>query len=171
MTLGTMTQTKDNTLQNKASQSQCNTTRNNASNVRFWCIQSIRQFTTRNASHWTIQQSFGHHQWNPATSIQHCPATNPCFLQGCEAGSHHTRNATTSAYECGSLANNGYTTVILPGQQGVDVYHANDVNISSIAPPALQGKLLDFCAQHLVTQQKQHYLLQQSMAISSHSQA
>jgi len=37
------------------------------------------------------------------------------------------------------LANNGYTTVFLPGYDGVNVFHANDVDISSIAPPALQG--------------------------------
>ncbi|KAL7490338.1 hypothetical protein ACHAW6_016161, partial [Cyclotella cf. meneghiniana] len=36
-------------------------------------------------------------------------------------------------------SNNGYTTVFLPEQQGVDTIHANDVSISSIAPPALQG--------------------------------
>ena len=38
-----------------------------------------------------------------------------------------------------TLANNGYTTVFLPGQEGVNVFHAKDVNISAIAPPALQG--------------------------------
>jgi len=37
------------------------------------------------------------------------------------------------------LANNGYTTVFLPGQEGVNVFHANDIDISSTAPPALQG--------------------------------
>lgn len=39
----------------------------------------------------------------------------------------------------GTLANNGYTTIFLPGRQGVDVYHANDVNISAARPPILQG--------------------------------
>ncbi len=38
-----------------------------------------------------------------------------------------------------TLANNGYTTVFLPGQDGVHVFHASDINISSIPPPALQG--------------------------------
>jgi len=38
-----------------------------------------------------------------------------------------------------TLANNGYTTVFLPGNDGVDVFRANDVVISSTAPPALQG--------------------------------
>jgi hypothetical protein len=38
-----------------------------------------------------------------------------------------------------TLANNGYTTDFLPGQEGVNVFHANDVDISSTAPPALQG--------------------------------
>jgi len=38
-----------------------------------------------------------------------------------------------------TLANNGYTTTFLPGQQGVNVFHTNDVNISAIAPPALHG--------------------------------
>jgi len=38
-----------------------------------------------------------------------------------------------------TLANNGYTTVFLPGQEGVHVFHANDIPISSTAPPALQG--------------------------------
>ncbi len=38
-----------------------------------------------------------------------------------------------------TLANNGYTTVFLPGQQGVDVFRADNVVISSTAPPALQG--------------------------------
>jgi hypothetical protein len=37
------------------------------------------------------------------------------------------------------LANNGYTTVFLPGQQGVNVFNVNNVNISSIAPPTLHG--------------------------------
>ena len=37
------------------------------------------------------------------------------------------------------LANNGYTTVFLPGQKGVDIFHANDIAISSTALPALQG--------------------------------
>jgi hypothetical protein len=36
-----------------------------------------------------------------------------------------------------TLADNGYTTVFLP--KGVDVYGADDVTISSTAPPALQG--------------------------------
>jgi hypothetical protein len=38
-----------------------------------------------------------------------------------------------------TLANNGYTTVFLPGNDDVDVFRANDVVISSTAPPALQG--------------------------------
>jgi hypothetical protein len=38
-----------------------------------------------------------------------------------------------------TLTNNGCTTVFLPGHEGVNVFHANDVKISSIAPPALQG--------------------------------
>ena len=38
-----------------------------------------------------------------------------------------------------TLANNGYTTVFLPGNDGVDIYGVNDVVISSTAPPALQG--------------------------------
>ena len=38
-----------------------------------------------------------------------------------------------------TLANNGYTTIFLPGNEGVDVFGANDVVISSTAPPALQG--------------------------------
>ena len=38
-----------------------------------------------------------------------------------------------------TLANNGYTTIFLLGQQGVNVFHANDVAISLTAPPALQG--------------------------------
>ena len=38
-----------------------------------------------------------------------------------------------------TLANNEYTTVFLPGNDGVEVFCANDVAISSTAPPALQG--------------------------------
>jgi len=38
-----------------------------------------------------------------------------------------------------TLANNGYTTVLLPGQEGANVFHADDVDISSTTPPALQG--------------------------------
>ena len=38
-----------------------------------------------------------------------------------------------------TLANNGYTTVFLPGNNGVDVFRANDVVISLTAPPALHG--------------------------------
>lgn len=36
-----------------------------------------------------------------------------------------------------TLANNWYTAVFLPEQQGMDIYHANNVNISSITPSAL----------------------------------
>jgi len=38
-----------------------------------------------------------------------------------------------------TLANNGYTTVFLPGNNGLDIFRANDVIISSTAPPALHG--------------------------------
>jgi len=38
-----------------------------------------------------------------------------------------------------ALANNGYTTIFLPGNEGLDVFGANDVVILSMAPPALQG--------------------------------
>ena len=38
-----------------------------------------------------------------------------------------------------TLANNGYTTVFLPGNNGVDVFRANDVVIFLTAPPALHG--------------------------------
>ncbi len=38
-----------------------------------------------------------------------------------------------------TLANNGYTTVFLPGNDGVDIFRANDVVISLTEPPALQG--------------------------------
>jgi hypothetical protein len=38
-----------------------------------------------------------------------------------------------------TLANNGYTTVFLPGNDGVDIFRDNDVVISLTAPPALQG--------------------------------
>jgi hypothetical protein len=37
-----------------------------------------------------------------------------------------------------TLANHGYTTVFLPGRQGVNVFNANEVTISATAPPALQ---------------------------------
>ena len=39
----------------------------------------------------------------------------------------------------GTLADNRYTTVFLPGQQGVKIYGADDINISPNAPPSLQG--------------------------------
>eukprot|EP00956_Cyclotella_meneghiniana_P030340 scaffold75931_cov19-Cyclotella_meneghiniana.AAC.2 len=39
----------------------------------------------------------------------------------------------------GTLADNNYTTVFLPGRQGVDIYHANDVDISPVKSPVLQG--------------------------------
>jgi hypothetical protein len=39
----------------------------------------------------------------------------------------------------GTLADNRYTTVFLPGQQGVQIYGADDINISPNAPPSLQG--------------------------------
>jgi hypothetical protein len=39
-----------------------------------------------------------------------------------------------------TLANNGYTTVFLPGNNGMDVFRANDVVISSTAPPSLHGR-------------------------------
>jgi hypothetical protein len=39
----------------------------------------------------------------------------------------------------GTLADNGYTTVFLPGQQGVKIYGANNINISPNTPPSLQG--------------------------------
>ena len=38
-----------------------------------------------------------------------------------------------------TLANNGYTTVFIPGNGGVDVSRANDAVISLTAPPALHG--------------------------------
>jgi hypothetical protein len=38
-----------------------------------------------------------------------------------------------------TLANNGYTTVFLPGQQGVNVFHANDVATLSSHFSALEG--------------------------------
>eukprot|EP00804_Cyclotella_cryptica_P001131 CCRYP_008401-RA/>CCRYP_008401-RA protein AED:0.27 eAED:0.27 QI:0/0/0/1/0/0/4/0/702 len=39
----------------------------------------------------------------------------------------------------GMLADNGYTTIFLPGQQGVDIYNDTDINISAARPPILQG--------------------------------
>eukprot|EP00804_Cyclotella_cryptica_P025761 CCRYP_002952-RA/>CCRYP_002952-RA protein AED:0.42 eAED:0.42 QI:0/0/0/1/1/1/2/0/255 len=39
----------------------------------------------------------------------------------------------------GTLANNGYTTVFLPWQQGVQIYHADEFNMSPITPPSLRG--------------------------------
>eukprot|EP00804_Cyclotella_cryptica_P002199 CCRYP_018252-RA/>CCRYP_018252-RA protein AED:0.18 eAED:0.16 QI:0/0/0/1/0.4/0.16/6/0/1101 len=39
----------------------------------------------------------------------------------------------------GTLADNGYTTIFLPGQQGVDIYNNTDINISATRPPILQG--------------------------------
>jgi hypothetical protein len=45
----------------------------------------------------------------------------------------------TALISIATLANNGYTTVFLPGQQGVDIFRANNVIISPTAPPALQG--------------------------------
>ena len=37
-----------------------------------------------------------------------------------------------------TLANNGYTTIFLPGNDGVDVFCANDVVITLTAPPVLE---------------------------------
>jgi hypothetical protein len=37
------------------------------------------------------------------------------------------------------LSNNGYTTVFLPGQEGVNIYQKDDVTIMEKAPPVLQG--------------------------------
>jgi hypothetical protein len=37
------------------------------------------------------------------------------------------------------LSNNGYTTVFLPGQEGVNIYQSDDVTIKEKAPPVLQG--------------------------------
>jgi hypothetical protein len=39
----------------------------------------------------------------------------------------------------GTLADNNYITVFLPGRQGVDIYCANDINISPAQSPILQG--------------------------------
>ena len=39
----------------------------------------------------------------------------------------------------GTLADNGYTTVFLPGQEGVNIYPSDDVTITEKAPPVLQG--------------------------------
>eukprot|EP00804_Cyclotella_cryptica_P020090 CCRYP_014884-RA/>CCRYP_014884-RA protein AED:0.24 eAED:0.24 QI:0/0/0/0.75/0.33/0/4/0/1279 len=39
----------------------------------------------------------------------------------------------------GTLADNGYTTIFLPGKQGVDIYKNTDVTISATRPPLLQG--------------------------------
>ena len=39
----------------------------------------------------------------------------------------------------GTLADNNYTTVFLPGQQGVNIYRANDIDISTERSPILQG--------------------------------
>ena len=39
----------------------------------------------------------------------------------------------------GMLADNGYTTIFLPGKQGIDIYNNTDVTISSTRPPILQG--------------------------------
>jgi hypothetical protein len=39
----------------------------------------------------------------------------------------------------GTLADNNYTTVFLLGRQGVDIYRANDVNISAAQSPILRG--------------------------------
>jgi hypothetical protein len=45
----------------------------------------------------------------------------------------------TALMSVSTLANNGYTTVFLPGTDGVDGFCANEVVISLTAPPALQG--------------------------------
>ncbi len=45
----------------------------------------------------------------------------------------------TALMSIATLANNGYMTVFLPGQEGMDIFRANDVVISPTAPPALQG--------------------------------
>lgn len=39
----------------------------------------------------------------------------------------------------GTLADNVYTTIFLPGQQCVHIYGADNINISPNAPPSLQG--------------------------------
>jgi hypothetical protein len=73
------------------------------------------------------------------------PASNTALLPTC-ALSKGAREAIVvpgmsqrALMSMATLANNGYTTVFLPGHEGVNVFHANDVDISSIAPPALQG--------------------------------
>ncbi len=45
----------------------------------------------------------------------------------------------TALMSVATLAKNGYTTVFLPGQEGVDIFRANNIVISPTAPPALQG--------------------------------
>jgi hypothetical protein len=45
----------------------------------------------------------------------------------------------TALMSVATLANNEYTTVFLPGQEGVDIFRANNVVISPTAPLALQG--------------------------------
>jgi hypothetical protein len=45
----------------------------------------------------------------------------------------------TALMSIATLANNGYTSVFLPGQESVDIFRANNVVISPTAPPALQG--------------------------------
>jgi hypothetical protein len=39
----------------------------------------------------------------------------------------------------GTLADNGYTTVFFSGQQGIQIYGTDDINISPNEPPSLQG--------------------------------
>jgi hypothetical protein len=45
----------------------------------------------------------------------------------------------TALMSIATIANNGYMTVFLPGQEGVDIFRTNNVVISPTAPPALQG--------------------------------
>jgi hypothetical protein len=45
----------------------------------------------------------------------------------------------TALMSVATLANNGYMTVFIPGQEGIDIFRAKDVIISPTALPALQG--------------------------------
>jgi hypothetical protein len=73
-------------------------------------------------------------------------ASNTALLQTC-ALSKGAREAIVvpgmsqpALMSVATLANNGYTTVFLPGNSGVDVFRANDVVIFSTAPPSLHGR-------------------------------
>ncbi|KAL7501954.1 hypothetical protein ACHAXN_000345 [Cyclotella atomus] len=109
---------------------------NSRSIIRLGSIVHVNTVSTRNETHRPIQSQSCHRRWPSTRGLQYCPLAHNQIVGWAHVLEGLKPKALLSVK---TLADNGYTTIFHPHDQGVTVHGLGDFELTLKSPALLQG--------------------------------